>query len=197
MMGIFSTLIYFVVSLASGAFLILLSIDRIELDHFDALLSLVESTPNLRIITGLLGLLVILISVRTIQNSLAKVQREKTIAFEGNYGQVSISLAAVEDMIWKLLLEFKELKDVKPVVTASKKGLQTTLRVVLSSYTNIPEFTGKVQNVVRAKLQTMLGLEEEIQVRVEIKKILYPETKKKGEEIEDSTPAVPYREYRT
>ena len=196
-MGIFSALIYFIVSLASGTFLILLSIDRIELEHFDALLAVVESTPNLRIVIGLLGLLVILLCVRTIQNSLAKAQREKTIAFEGNYGQVSISLAAVEDMIKKLVLEFKELKDVKPTVTASKKGLQATLRVVLSSYANIPEFTGRIQNAVRAKLQSMLGLEEEIQVRVEIKKILYPETRKKDEDIEDATPAVPYREYQT
>ncbi|MFC1514335.1 alkaline shock response membrane anchor protein AmaP [Candidatus Omnitrophota bacterium] len=197
-MGIFASLIYIIVSFLSGGVLVLLSIDRIGPADLDALLSLIETTPNVRVITGLLGLLVILVCIRTIQTLIIKTQREKTIAFEGNYGQVSISLAAVEDMIKKLLLDFKELKDVKPQVTASKKGLQVVLRVVLTSYTSIPEFTAKVQEVVRSKLQNMLGLEEEMSVRVEIKKILCPETKmKKKEEVDDSEPSVPYREYKT
>ncbi|MBN2119448.1 MAG: alkaline shock response membrane anchor protein AmaP [Candidatus Omnitrophica bacterium] len=197
-MGFFSALIYILVSFFTGGMLILISINYLQAVEFESILSLVQTMPNLRIVIGLLGLLIVLMCIRTIQNSIAKSQREKTIAFEGSCGQVSISLSAVEDMIKKLLLEFKELKDVKPHVTASKKGLQVTLRIVLSSYTNIPEFTAKIQNVVSAKLQSMLGLEEEIQIKVEIKKILYPETKvKEKTSDEDEGPNVPYRQYQT
>ena len=94
--------------------------------------------------TALVGLEIILRCINTIQGSIAKNQREKTIAFEGNLGQVSISLVALEDMVKKLLLEFKDFKEIKPQITASKKGLQVVLKVVLSSYVNIPEFTLRI-----------------------------------------------------
>jgi uncharacterized alkaline shock family protein YloU len=152
------------------------------------------NSPNFSIVAGPVGLLIVLMCIKNIQDSIAKVQREKTIAFEANYGQVSIGLSAVEDMIRKLLLEFKELKEVKPQVTA-KKGLQVNLKIVLSSFTNIPEFTAKIQNLVRDKLQTMLGIEEEIVIKVEVRKILYSETKAKGPVVEEVSPTIPYRDY--
>jgi len=194
-MGFFTSLIYIIASFFTGGLLIMISLGSIEYLQLENAIGLIQSSDNSRAITGLLGLLIILICIKTIQSSLAKVQREKTIAFEANYGQVSIGLSAVEDMIRKLLLEFKELKEVKPQVTASKKGLQVTLKVVLSSFTNIPEFTGKIQNLVKERLQTMLGIEEEINIKVEVRKILYSEGRAKNQVTEEVNPSIPYRDY--
>lgn len=194
-MGFLSALIYVIVSFTMGGLLILISLNSLNFAHLEDAFITIYSAPNLRIIAALIGLLIILVCIRTIQSSIVKAQREKTIAFEGSFGEVSISLSAVEDMIKKLLLEFKELKEIRPHVTASKKGLQVLLRIMLSSYTNIPEFTAKIQNLVKNKLQHMLGIEEDINVRVEIRKILYTidKSQKKGEQTEDLS--IPYRNY--
>ncbi len=194
-MGFFSSLVYILISFFMGGILILISLSSFYIPQIESVLTSIYASPNLRLISGLTGLLIILICIKTIQTSLVKAQREKTIAFEGNYGPVSISLSAVEDIIKKLLLEFKELKEVRPQVTASKKGLQIILRVVLSSYTNIPEFTARIQGLVRDRVQSMLGIEEEIQIKVEIRKIIYPEPKNKKQESTQEIPTIPYREY--
>ncbi|RKY34980.1 MAG: alkaline shock response membrane anchor protein AmaP [Candidatus Omnitrophota bacterium] len=198
-MGFFSSLIYITVSFFTGGLLILIALSSFYIPQIENALTTIYSSPNLRLISGLTGLLIILICIKTIQSSLAKVQREKTIAFEGNYGPVSISLSAVEEIIKKLLLEFKELKEVKPQVIASKRGLEAVIRIALSSYTNIPEFTSKIQSLVKEKVQNMLGIEEDIQIKIEIRKILYPDTKlkkkEKREEPFEENPSIPYREY--
>ena len=194
-MGFLCSLIYIFVSFLVGGLLILISLRSIQCGQLISSVELIQTSDYFRLITGLVGLLIILMCIKTIQNSLGKAKREKTIAFEGTYGQVSIGLSAVEDMIKKLLLEFKELKEVKPHVIASKKGLYVILKVVLSSFTNIPEFTGKIQSLVKEKLQSMLGIEEEITIKVEVRKILYSEIKAKGQATEEITPYIPYRDF--
>lgn len=194
-MGLLSSLIYVLASFFTGGFLILVALRSLQNINIEGVIANIQNSDYLRTITGLSGLLIILVCIKTIQNSLAKSQREKTIAFEGTYGQVSIGLSAVEDMIKKLLMEFKELKDVKPYVTASKKGLQVVLKVILSSFTNIPEFTGKIQNLVKERLQSMLGIEEEILIKVEVRKILYSDTRAKKQEDEEENPYIPYRDF--
>ncbi len=194
-MGFFSTLVYLIISFFTGGVLILASLHYMSSVYFENLLIFIYSDPKIRIITGLIGLWIIIRCISAIQSSIAKNIREKTIAFEGNSGEVSISLTALEDMIKKNLSEFSELKEVKPFVTASKKGLQVIMRVVLTSYTNIPEFTERIQSLIRERLQSMLGIEEEIRIKVEIRKIVYPEEKKQKPKAEGKEqPAVPYRD---
>ena len=195
-MGFLSSFVYIVISFLSGGLLILISLNYVDTVCVENFLSLVSGDPKLRLITGLLGLWIILRCINTIRRSINKTQREKTIAFEGNLGEVSVSLSAVEDMIKKILLEFKELSEVKPQVTASKKGIRVIVKIVLASHTNIPEFTSKIQSLLRDKLQTMLGIEEEIQIKVEIRKIIYAEVKKRKQESPDEEkPSIPYREF--
>ncbi len=196
-MGFFASFAYIIISLFTGSFLILVSINYLKSVHIDNFLLFIHSDPKWQWVIGLTGLWIILRCINTIRHSLAKIQREKTIAYQDNLGEVSISLTALEDMIKKLLMDFKEFKEVKPQVTASKKGINVILRAILTSSTNIPEFTGKVQSIVKNKLQTMLGIEEDIQIKIDIRKILFPEQKKpkKEQSAEEGNTAVPYRDF--
>lgn len=196
-MGFFSGLLYIIISFVTGSALIFVSINYLDVDYIENLLSGIHSDPLLRILTGLIGAWIILRCVNTIKNTSDQKRREKTIAYEGEFGQVTISLSALEDTIKRLLKEINGLKEVKPQVIASKKGLKVILRLVLSSTLNIPELTEKVQGIVRDKLQSMLGIEEELQIQVEIKKILFPEPKKNNKKNQDDSDdtAVPYRDY--
>jgi uncharacterized alkaline shock family protein YloU len=198
-MSFFSALIYMLISFLSGGVLIFLSLNELNSIYIEHLLIFVHSDPKLRILTALIGLWIILRCLNTIRNSAARKKREKTIAFESELGQVTISLAALEDTIKRLLADIKGLKEIKPQVTASKKEVKVILRMVLSSALNIPELTEKVQGIVRNKLQEMLGIEEQIKVQAEIRKIVFPEIKKvkeKGSDaVKEEDTTVPYRDF--
>jgi hypothetical protein len=66
---------------------------------------------------------------------------------------------------------FAEVKDLRPDVIASPKGLLVTLRVVLKTETDIQDFTSKLQDITRSKIQDVLGLDEQIVIRIHITKI--------------------------
>jgi len=119
---------------------------------------------------------------------LSRFQREKTIAFTNPEGQVTISLSAIEDLIRKVAKQVSDVKDLRCDVKANKKGaIQITAKVSLWSDSNIPEATERVQNLVKTKVQDMLGLEEAVTCTVHITKIVHKEDfKKKRGEKQDS-----------
>jgi hypothetical protein len=132
---------------------------------------------NYRIIFGLTGLLLILISISFAQIILARFQREKTIAFTTSTGEVTIALSAVEDLIKRLVGIIPEIKELRPDVIATKKGIIVDIRVTLKSEASIPELTSRLQDLTRAKIQEVLGLEEQIITKIHVVKIVSSEEK--------------------
>lgn len=155
-----------------------------------------QYTTSSRILVGLSGLLLIVISFSFAQLILGRFQREKTIAFTTSSGEVTIALSAVEDLIRRagdLMLEIKELR---PNVIATKKGLEVDLRVTLRSGTNIPELTGRLQEITRSKIQEVLGIEEQILIRIHVAKIISTEDKsRKRKDSEKEEPTIPFGGY--
>jgi len=144
-----------------------------------------RNQPNLWLISGFTGLLIVIITFSVGRVILARFQREKTIAFTNPEGQVTISLSAIEDFIRRIAKQVSELKEIRCDVRASKKGIiQITARTTLWSDANIPEVTEKIQGLVKSKVQDMLGLEETVICSVHISKIVHREElkKKKGEQ---------------
>lgn len=137
-----------------------------------------QTSTNARIVLGLTGFLLILISISFAQIILARFQREKTIAFTTQTGQVTVSLSAVEDLIRRMSNMLPEIKELKPNVRATKKGsIIVDLRVVLKAEPNIPEFTTRLQEIARSKIQDVLGIEEQVVIRIHIAKIISHEEK--------------------
>ena len=124
---------------------------------------------------------------------------EKTIAFDNPSGRVSVSLIALEDMIKKTLSRTIEIKEAKPDISASKKGMQVRLKLTLRSETHIPDLTSRVQELVKRKIQEMIGLDEPINVTIFVGKISGDQDKDKhqGEKIMDDKPSsIPFQGYR-
>ncbi|MFH0762762.1 MAG: alkaline shock response membrane anchor protein AmaP, partial [Candidatus Omnitrophota bacterium] len=161
------------------------------------LLILTQDSANSRIILGLVGLLLILVSFSFAQLILGRFQREKTIAFNTSSGEVSISLSAVEDLIRRIAVALPQIKELRPDVIATKKGaIVVDLRVVLKSEANIPELTARLQEITRAKLQEVLGIDEQIIIKIHVAKIISREDKdKKKKEPEAQEPAIPFSGY--
>ncbi|MBI4335289.1 MAG: alkaline shock response membrane anchor protein AmaP, partial [Candidatus Omnitrophica bacterium] len=177
-MRVISTLtiiLYSLLFFLIGVALVLIAFNLISRDIANFTLNFIYNTPNMRLIIGITGGLLIAVTLLVSQMILRTMQRERTIAFENPDGQVTISLSAIEDFIKRLTRHIPEIKELKPDVIATKKGVDITTRVVLFSDSNIPEITEKIQNMLKSKVQDILGIEETISVRIHISKIVQKE----------------------
>lgn len=169
--GGFTMFFYTVVFLAIGCALIAFSLNLILTEDIIPALDYARETINVRLAIGLIGLLLIVYSLVAVQVALGNLQREKTIAFDNPSGRVTISLSAIEDFIRRSSAHIPEVKELRPDVKASKKGINITNRVILYSGANIPETTERIQGILKTRIQEMLGIEEPISIKVHIAKI--------------------------
>ena len=191
MMRIFNWLIWLVctiIFLFLGAMLLVFSAHLKGWLNIEFLFIYLKNQPDLWLICGFMGLLIVVITSSMSRVILGRFQREKTIAFTNPEGQVTISLSAIEDLIRKVARQVTELKDLRCDVKANKKGaIQITARVTLWSDANIPDVTERVQSLIKSRVQNMLGLEETVTCSVHISKIVHRDDIKKRKHDKDAT----------
>ena len=174
-----SILFYTLLFVFLGTLAIAFACHLIDINDLIPRILFVYSDLHMRLITGLSGIALILLSLAASQVISGKIQREKTIAFANPNGQVTITLSAVEDLIKRLANQLSEIKDTKAIVKATKKGIDIRMRIVLCSETNIPEFTAKLQDLIAGKIQEVFGIDEPINVKIHVAKIITHEDKQK------------------
>jgi len=184
--GGITIIFYSLVCLFFGFVLIVVAFNTFPVTQMEEVLELIYVTPNIRLIMGVTGISIVFISLLIAQITSGKIQREKTIAFENPDGQVTVSLSAIEDLIKKVSRQIAEIKELRPDVIASKKGVSIINRVILFEGANIPDVTEKIQNIIKIKVQEMLGIEEPISVKVHVAKITSSE-RPKEEKREDAS----------
>lgn len=172
----FTMFFYTIVFLAIGCGLIILVLNRMPINDFERAMGYLYNNVNLKISIGLVGLLIIIYSIVALQVALGTLQREKTIAFENPSGQVTISLSAIEDLIRRTSDHMPEVRELRANVTAGKKGINIINRAVIYSDTNIPEVTEKIQGMLKNRIQEILGIEEAINIKIHIAKIVPAES---------------------
>jgi hypothetical protein len=199
MMRVFSVLgvlFYAGILILIGIGLIVFSFNLFQPEEINGFINYVTATFNARLIIGLSGFMLVLISFSFAKLILGRFQREKTIAFTTASGEVTIALSAVEDLIKHLVFVIPEIKELRPDVIATKKGVLVALKVVLKSGASIPDVTARLQDITKTKIQEALGLEEDIIIRIHIIKIIPKEEKdKKRKEIERDEPNIPFGGY--
>ncbi|MBU0881390.1 MAG: alkaline shock response membrane anchor protein AmaP [Candidatus Omnitrophica bacterium] len=184
---------YTFIFLLVGGSLVAISLNLITQESIMFTLETIYFTPNARACLGITGALLIFISVLVMQVAMGKLTREKTIAFENPDGQVTISLSAIEDFIKRALKQLPEVKELRPSVRASKKGISIINKVTLFSDISIPETTEKIQNLVKSRVQDMLGVEEPINIKVHVVKIAHKEDAAKSVKKDDKPPSPQFR----
>lgn len=178
---------YTIVFIAVGCLFVGVSLNLVSQDAVLEMIITLYASQNARLTLGITGILLILISAMVVQLATGKFQRERTIAFENPDGQVTISLTAIEDFIKRAIKQMPEVKELRPSARASKKGILIINRVTLFSDINIPEVTEKIQNIVKMRVQDMLGVEEPINIRVHVVKIAHKEESVKEVKKDDKT----------
>jgi len=183
-----------------GGLILSFSLHLIQIQDVEHILQSVYNFNDLRVTTGIIGALLIILSLSFARLILGRMQKERTIAFENPSGIVTVSLAAVEDLVKRLTTQIPEIRESRPEVVANKKGIQMDLRIVLKSEVNIPELTLKLQELIKTRIQEILGVEESVLVRIHVAKIVGEEEdkgkRKKGNLIEEKEePMVPFQGY--
>lgn len=189
-MGCYMTLFVLV-----GAGLVVFSLQGISVEGAILWLQRAYTEKNLRLACFLTGVGLILLNWMIAQLTLAKLQRQKTIAFENPDGQVTVSLSAVEDFIRRSTRELPEVKDLRSDVVAKKGRIMVRARVTLWSEAHIPEVTERIQGLIKSRVQEMLsGIEEPVMVRVHVAKISHREEPESAPgRRDDKITATPFR----
>jgi uncharacterized alkaline shock family protein YloU len=103
--------------------------------------------------------------------------------------------SAVEDLIKRLAQQMSEIKEAKADVRAHKKEISIGMRVVLSQETHIPDFTARLQDLIATKIQEVFGIDEAINVKIHVAKIVSGTDKnnKKRQEPPREEISIPYQ----
>lgn len=141
-------------------------------------LEIAYTEERLRLVCFLVGAGLILLNLMYAELALAKFRRQKTIAFENPDGQVTVSLAAIEDFLRRTTRELPEVKELRSDVVARKGRIIVRARATLWSDAHIPEVAERIQQVVKSRVQEMLsGIEEPVVVLVHVSKIVHRDEK--------------------
>lgn len=119
----------------------------------------------------ILGILLLALGVLFVFATLKGLRGEQYIAFENPNGEVTISVAAVEDFVYRLAKEFVEIKEVHPAIIPKNEGVSIQIRAILWSGVNIPDITEKIQTEIKTQVQTILGIENIANVEIKVTKI--------------------------
>ena len=194
-MGAITSIIYVIISLLGGSILIGLSLNLFNLGViFNYLQNQLPQAGTPRLVIGLLGLLVILVCIKYVKANIARSRETKAVTFESPQGKASITLSALEEMLRKVLEETEDISHVRPRVILTKKGIAVIVKSYLSKELNILEVTNAIQKLIKEKLESFLGKDKEIKVKLEIQKVSL-ERKIKEETKEEEEPEVPFRNY--
>jgi len=103
--------------------------------------------------------------------TLKGMRQEQYIAFENPNGEVTISVAAVEDFVYRTVKQFVEIKEVYPSIRPLNDGVSIGIQAVLWSGVNIPDVTEQIQGEVKKQVQTILGIENIADVQIKVTRI--------------------------
>ena len=152
----FCTVFLGVILLAAGA-LALLCVNNDEIRAFwqsnlDYILDNFWVGSAVGCVLIVLGVLVVIVGVH-----IKKVMPFAKVSM-GEFGQVDISLAAVDTVVNKVAHEIEGVQTVKTRIKTDNNGLSILLDVVMRSDCNIPETVALLQQNVKTQLETAVGL---------------------------------------
>ncbi|MEI7904193.1 MAG: alkaline shock response membrane anchor protein AmaP [Candidatus Firestonebacteria bacterium] len=125
-----------------------------------------------RIIALTVATIFLLLALGTSFSALASRRREKTYKFDSPYGDVKVSLGALEDYLNVMKNDVRGVKDIRPRVFLRKGRIKVYLRATLWSDHAIPDTVLDIQNGAKSYLEDILGPDRVGDIRVFIGKIV-------------------------
>ncbi len=189
---IFYVTILWVTSIA----VVLFVLHQLDLETVEHVLSMIYTEQNARIIVGCIAVGIVGVSILLENLIYGRRRAERTIAFVNPSGPVTVSLAAIEDLVKRLIVHVPEALEIRPHIIATKKGLDVDIKLTLRHEANIPDLTGRLQDLVRNKIEEAIGMEGKVSVRVHVIKISLDDLKLNQKGKGGVDPQVPFHGYR-
>jgi uncharacterized alkaline shock family protein YloU len=127
--------------------------------------------------------------------------RKKFISFPNPSGRVQVSLVALENLVKRQATQLHEVKEVKTSMKATKKVIETRIKMKVQTDMSIPEITSEVQDMVKRKIENTIGRDKEVHVLIDVSEIVperYHAAEKKDQKSldEPEQPNIPFQGYR-
>lgn len=175
---------------------VLFAFHVIELDAVNNLLSIIYNDQHIAWLVAAAAVGIILVTILLENLIYGRRRMERTIAFDNPSGPVTVSLSALEDLIKRLTDEMPQIKEIRPFMVVHKKGLNVEAKLVLRAQANIPELTARLQELIRRRIEEVIGMEGKIYVQVHVIKISLDELKSMKRSLDVDGGHVPFHGYR-
>jgi hypothetical protein len=150
---------------------LLLLAHRVDIQEYEKFLTYIYVDPQARIVAFIIATSTMLISLVLARVIYGRQEQERIITFDNPLGRVTISLSALEDLVRRMAIRTPQIKEIRPEITSTKKGIKVDVRLILRSDVNISDLTADLQEMIKHKIQDVIGKEERILVRVHVVKI--------------------------
>ncbi|ABO49602.1 conserved hypothetical protein [Desulforamulus reducens MI-1] len=100
----------------------------------------------------------LLVGLRLLWVSFSRRQTGKAVVHDYTLGQVRISLTTIENLVKKVVYQIQGVKEVKPRVIQTSKGMGLHIRAIVSPDISIPEVSRQIQQRVQEYLSQTTGI---------------------------------------
>lgn len=156
---------------------LLLLAHQIDLGICIDFLTYLYKDPQAAMVAGVIIAGSMLVSLALARIIYGRHEKESIISFDNPLGRVTISLSALEDLVRRMVILTPQIKEIRPTIVSTAKGLNIEIRLVLGSDVNIAELTADLQGLIKRKLQDVIGVDERIMIRIHVVKIAADFTK--------------------
>lgn len=125
---------------------------------------------------GVVGLVLLLASLRLLLSGIKFKQGTETIIKNDDNGMISISLNAVENLVLKITRDVENVKDVRVKIKKHDDGISIFLNLIITHDIIIPELTLELQKNVKNFIQSTAGIVVK-DVRINVDNIFNPSNK--------------------
>ncbi len=160
--------------LTIGSLMIIVSLHVLSME--DALLKVQyiydDSWKSLQM--GATGVLFIFVGLILSKTLVKLVRRDDDVVLYGKWGYMTVSIRAVNDLVRKVLRKFDIIKEMKTETTVNGNKLKIIADLSVVTGWNLPELINAIQSDISGRLKKMFGGEIELELAVNVTKILEP-----------------------
>lgn len=131
---------------------------------------------NLKMSVLTISAILLILCISVIFSLLRFNRREKTVSLDSPYGEVKVSLGAIEDFIKNIKDQIKGIKEIRPKVFVRPAGIKIYVKVGLWNDQNITDMAQEIQSTIKYYVHDTLGIKEIAEIKVLVEKILYRES---------------------
>jgi len=165
-------LVYMVLMLGAGLFLLAAAFNIITAEQWTQALGAITANPSYQMTATVIGGIFVLLGVLAPYRMSKGIKKNRVVSFQNPDGEVSVSLSAIEDYIRKVARGIPGIRDMRSHVDIGRRGVNIITSVSMAAGANIPEVTEKIQAEVKEKVRAMLGIDENINMKIHISKLL-------------------------